>query len=287
MAVSALAIAMIGLSGVSANAAPVDTRFATLVSSGSTFTVTNDYYLVSKWFALGAVIWAVVWPVLAIYFGIRLYKHYNISMHLVSNIGMAAIGLPPSLTLFAEQFGFLKIDGGLNAPSAWIACTSVVCMTIINSIKHLFAPQSLGVPAPQPLQPLVSGPSEPDTLQLPNKSQAMAAKVVEDGMPSPEAVVKYLIETMDTVDGDDAYSGLRERLRSGVCNIILNQHPRDTIIQGLNAAAPPSSPLAGGMAFTLVLNCRKSARNRIDSFIGKVDLFKEQLERYRTRATRT
>jgi len=286
MILAILAIAMVGLAGVPANAAPVGTRFATLVSNGSSITVSDDYFLVSKWFALGAVIWAVVFPVLAAYFAIRLYKHYNLGLHLVSNIGLAAIGLPPSVTLFAEQFGFLKINGGLDAPSAWVAGTSMVCMTVMNVTKHLFAPQILSSHAIQSLQPLVGGTGEPDTLQIPNKSQAMAAKIVEDGMPSPEAVVKYLVETMDTMHGDDAYDGLRERLRSGVCNIILNQHERDTIIQGLNSAAPPNSPLDGGMAFTLVLNCRKSARNRIESFIGKVDHFKDQLKRYQTRATR-
>lgn len=285
MAGAVLASAMVGLAEIPANAAPVGTRIATLVSSGSSITVSDDYFLVSKWFALGAVIWAVVFPALAIHFAIRLYKHYNLGLHLAFNIGMAAIGLPPSVTIFAEQFGFLKVDGGVNAPSAWIVCTSVVCMTIMNSIKHLFAPQSLGLRAASPPQQ-ANGTSDAEPPKIPHESlsQIFVEKIVEEGMPHASAVVRYLIGKVEKIEGDDVYAELPEKLRSSVYNHIVNEHDIELILQILRDSAPEGTTLRKSAANRLVSLCRNSARNKIQRFIEKVELFRTELIEYHNRA---
>jgi hypothetical protein len=281
-----LAATMVG----SANADAVDTKFATLVRSGTTISVSDDYVLASKYLTLGAVIYAVFCTALSVHLAIRLYKSHNLGMRLASNIGLAAIGLPPSLTFIARQLGFLKIDGSLDVPSAWVGGTSIVCITINSIITHLFAPHSLGSRAATPQSSISGGMSEPDPskVQVPNKSRAVAEEIVEEGLPAAAVVVTYLIEKkIEAIAGEDAYEGLSARLRSGIINIILNQHRSYTIIQDLHATAPPDSPLPDNGGRNLVRDCRSSALNKINAFINVVDLFKADLVRYRDRATPT
>lgn len=283
LVVAILTAAMMELAGNSANAELVDTKVATLVKSGSTITLKSDYVLMSKWSALGALAYMVISLVLIAYLIIRWYKHHNLPLHLISTIGLAAIGTPPALNILLPRFGIAAFDGSLNYPAALLGSVAIVGIVSIHW-KNTDA-KSKTLPTTQPIPPSVNGVGEPDPLRIPNLSQAIAAAIVEKGMPLPEDVVKCLIDKIETMDGEDAYKELPERLRKGVCNIVLNQHSNNSIIQGLIAAAPLDSPL-DGTGYSLVANCRMSAHNKIHAFIVQVENFTRSLAGYRDRAAK-
>ncbi|MGO9811473.1 MAG: esterase/lipase family protein [Isosphaeraceae bacterium] len=138
------------------------------------------------------------------------------------------------------------------------------------------------------LQPTVdsshSGGTQGEVNQPEGLSAAMAAKIVEGGMPSAEAIARYLIEQIDNLDCENVYDGLEDKVRNGIRDIVVYNIDQETVLQHIIQSAPVGVRVRKGTAIRHVTTGRKAFKLKVDSVIKQLELVVSDLSDFREQA---
>jgi hypothetical protein len=112
----------------------------------------------------------------------------------------------------------------------------------------------------------------------------MAAKIIEEGMPSAEAIARYLIEKIDNLDCEGDFEGLEAKVRNGIRDIVVYDEDQDTIIDNIIKSFPVGARPRKATTRRHVTIGRRAFKLKVDAFIGQLELVVAELVGFQEQA---
>ncbi len=168
--------------------------------------------------------------------------------------------------------------------NGWFEPYTAICGVVFVGLelsRRYFARDGSGQRASHPKD---TSDSIRDVAQPGVLAAAMAAKIVEEGMPSAEAIAKYLIEHVDTFDGDNVYEGLEGKVRNGIRDIVVYNEDPDTVIDNILKSFPVGKRPRKATTIRHVTIGRRAFKLRVDSFIRQLELVVSELVGFQEQA---
>ena len=188
-------------------------------------------------------------------------------------ISASVIAALAGLGMIVEYF-FTKVDGTKEKPGSKEA--------IAKDVAGLLGAPSVGSTT---ISHGSVGGIQREVCQPGVLAAAMAAKIVEEGMPSAEAIARYLIANIDTLDCNDVYTGLDGKIRNGIRDIVIYNEDPDAVIDNIIKSFPVGGrPRKATTIRHVTIGRRAFFKLRVDSFIRQLELVVSELVGFQEQA---